>query len=424
MLRWFENLPDLHPEEDLDILVADESVERLMSIVRERQKRGVPCDIYSVTGVMRTKYKGIPYYPPHLAAELLDNTELYQGYIPVPSKKYHFLSLAYHAVFHKGPASDLSKDREVRRESTMSSSTNSHFQALRALRDELGLDVSIDIDSLSEYLRQQDWEPSPDLLRKLGETNDWAKHLYAERAERRESVDGVGVIVLRDWALRNGWLPHVLVYLQRMGMTILTIQELTGSTREIAYRFMRGGNWTASPIFPVNGGGPATMISVFDPHPAPLATEDRERYPHMSNGRMLQLKRDLRDMMNQGRKPEALVNTVHTSDDESEAAYYLEIIDPSVIPSLRGLTDGIRPRVDEVPAPLVDQTASAARDVSTASTVTGPKATEPGSARVERQKAASADAIVRRLPGPAKALLRRLPTPVKRLLRRIVAAKP
>jgi hypothetical protein len=433
LLRWFENLPDLHPDEDLDILVADESVERLMSVVRERQKRGVPCDIYSVTGVMRTKYKGIPYYPPHLAAEILDNTELHQGYIPVPSKKYHFLSLAYHSVFHKGPASDLSRDREEPRESTTSSSTNSHFYALRALRDELGLDVAIDFNSLAEYLGEQNWEPSPDLLRKLGETNEWARRLYAERADARESVDGIGVIVLRDWAVRNGWLPRVLVHIQRIGMTILTVQELTGPTREIAFRFMRGGNWAASPLFPTDGGGPAMMISVFDPDPAPVATEDQERYPHTSNGRLLALKRDLREMMNEGRKQKELVNTVHTSDDATEATYYLEVTNHGVIPTLRELVEVLTPRADGAASPVAEDTNSVSGEDAAPTDDSGAQHRLQDSnsqsetvtvSRYMTKRATFATAAFSRLPRPAMTALRRLPRPVKRFLRRIAATGP
>lgn len=338
VLRWFESLPEIVDDDDLDILVADDHIEQVLSIIEKKSTVGIACDVYSVSGRMGTKYKGVPYYPPHLAREILDSSQLHRGSIPVPDTQRYFYSLAYHAVYHKGRRSDLSKQGEEKRESSAATSKHSHFDKLCALRDELRLGVSIDFDSLANFLHEHSWEPGLDLLRKLGESNGWARELYKKRASSRQPIDGLGVFILRNWAVRKGWAPHVLVRLQKAGFVIIMVQELMGDRQSRAHAYLRGGNWGSSREFPVNSGGPAMLIAVFDPDPKPVAEGDRKQYPHMSNGRIIEIKREIRAMMNKGREPDALVNSLHTSDDESEAVYYLELIVPETLPQVRKIT--------------------------------------------------------------------------------------
>lgn len=341
VLRWFETLPDLRDGEDIDILVADDSVEQVLSVVQGRRTEGIPCDVYSASGRLGTKYKGVPYYPPHLANEILDNAERYQDRIPVPSRKHYFYSLAYHAVFHKGRRSDLHKSSEERRESETGTSTHSHFHTLCRLRDELGIDVSVNFSSLAEFLREQSWEPGLDLMRKLGESNGWVKQLYEKRASKSNLISGLSVFVLRNWAVRKGWAPTLIVRLQQLGFVVLMVHELTGDRHDVARRHLRGGNWGTSREFPVNSGGPAMLIVLLDPAPKPIRKRDRRQYPHMSNGRVIDAKRELRQMMNQKRRRDALINSLHTSDDEAEALYYIELIVPETVPALRKAANAV-----------------------------------------------------------------------------------
>lgn len=334
VLRWPEDLPNLADDDDLDILVADEDIEKVLSVVEAKSTVGVACDVYSVSGRLGTKYKGVPYYPPHLAKKILDRA-VRRGNVPIPSREHYFYSLAYHAVYHKGRRSDLSRNEEKKRTSADSTSKHSHFDTLCGLRDELGLSVSIDFESLADFLHDNAWEPGLDLLRKLGEKNGWVRRLYEKRAATREAIDGIGVIILRNWAVQKGWAPQILVRLQQAGFIIVAVHELTGERQATAHAYLRGGNWGSSREYPINSGGPAMLIAVFDPTPRPVAEADRAQYPHMSNGRIIEVKRELRSMMNKGRKPNTLVNSLHTSDDESEAVYYLELIVPEVLPSVR-----------------------------------------------------------------------------------------
>ena len=64
-------------------------------------------DLYSVCGAPGADYQKLPYYPPYLAEQLLARSVMHRDLCAVPSPRDYFLSLAYHAVYHKGAASGL-----------------------------------------------------------------------------------------------------------------------------------------------------------------------------------------------------------------------------------------------------------------------------------------------------------------------------
>ena len=106
VLRWFEQLPNIGPDEDVDMLVADGSLAIALEIMHALP--GIqPCDVYSETGLARSDYAGTPYYPETVARRVLDGAVRHNDVCLVPNRWDYFHSLAYHAVYHKGPRSDL-----------------------------------------------------------------------------------------------------------------------------------------------------------------------------------------------------------------------------------------------------------------------------------------------------------------------------
>ena len=106
VLRWFDSLPAIAPGEDLDLLVDDAHLETVRKILTN----GVgiqPIDLYSVSGHSGSDFRGMPYYPPNCASQMLDGAIVHRNLCRVPALREHFLSLAYHAVYHKGSASGL-----------------------------------------------------------------------------------------------------------------------------------------------------------------------------------------------------------------------------------------------------------------------------------------------------------------------------
>jgi hypothetical protein len=113
VLRWFETLPELEKGEDVDLLVDDADLERVRALL-ETGPGLQPLDLYSVTGLPGSDYGKMTYYPPYLAEELLERAVDLRGLCKVPSPREHFLSLAYHVLYHKGLDSGLKRRGESR----------------------------------------------------------------------------------------------------------------------------------------------------------------------------------------------------------------------------------------------------------------------------------------------------------------------
>ena len=94
VLRWFDNAINQKIEEDIDLLIHDEDIERFEKILNINV--GIyPCDCYSINGVPGYDYLGMAYYPPRIAKEIIENRVKYKSKINVPHEKRYFLSLCY-----------------------------------------------------------------------------------------------------------------------------------------------------------------------------------------------------------------------------------------------------------------------------------------------------------------------------------------
>ena len=175
VLRWFDTLPHVAPGEDIDMLVADADLAILGSFL-DNISGSVPCDIYTAGGLPGTQYKQRPYFPAALAHSTLSRRLLQDGLYPVPSPADHFHGLAYHAVYQKGPASGLpTMHADV---PPLAEPEHDYAAVLGALRDQLGFETSIDMESLDQHLAERGYRPAkPDLLN-LSKSNPWiASHL-------------------------------------------------------------------------------------------------------------------------------------------------------------------------------------------------------------------------------------------------------
>ena len=173
VLRWFETLPDVEPGEDIDMLVADADLPILAPLLNP-VAGGTPCDIYTVNGLKGTQYKGMAYFPAALAEKTISRRQTYKQVFEVPSPEDHFMGLAYHAVYQKGPASGL----PTRYSDVDPTSRPEHDYAghLRRLADSLGLDVAIDMESLDEVLASKGYRPEPAMRAALMQVNPWIAH--------------------------------------------------------------------------------------------------------------------------------------------------------------------------------------------------------------------------------------------------------
>jgi len=342
VLRWFESLPDLSPAEDADFLVDDDDFEQILAILDEGP--GIqPCDVYTVTGLPGSDYyrnsvtQNVPYFPPCLSEAILKSARPYKGICKVPSEEHHFLSLAYHAVYHKGPRSGLPSAQGKTRPN--SRPAHDYPSILGALARKLGIDVRITLEDLDEHLEAKGWRPPRDMLARLGPRDPWIRRLVRRTAcgpeDRRLSV-----FILRQEGLNRGGLASLVAMLEHYGFEIVTTKILTPRESRYAAGLVRGGNWGRGP-YKISGGPPAAAVVTYDTEPLPMSFSRKRRFPEMTNARLL-AKRDVRDAFNRDHPDLEPCNVLHSSDNGHEALDYVQILMPELLGEIQTKTRQIR----------------------------------------------------------------------------------
>ena len=222
ILRWFEDLPNLKKGDDIDMLVHDDDLAKIKDLFVVLPT-GTPCDIYSVAALSGSSYcKGVAYYPPHIAQEILDTSIMYKDIYRVPDPKHHFLSLAYHAVYHKAEESGLpcSKDSPV----TTPIGERSYRESLLTLGESLGVKVIPDLQSLHELLTRCGWTPRLDVLHRIAICSKWLTSLVhevltgkaasSETIRNRLNIHGLGVLIESDCPAFMEYLWRDFCYFQ------------------------------------------------------------------------------------------------------------------------------------------------------------------------------------------------------------------
>jgi hypothetical protein len=322
LLRWFEELPRVPRGEDLDLLVDDES----LATVRDLLDNGPgiqAVDLYSVCGAPGADYRKLPYYPPYLAEQLLERSVRHRDVCSVPSPRDHFLSLAYHALYHKGTASGLPLDSKTK--ASAKRTEHDYVAILSSMSRRLGVNVQITLTDLDGYLDSQGWRPPHDMLVRLARKNKWLRTLVRQSFDDPADA-GLAVFLVRREALARGGVKRAAKLIAEQGFQIVeTIVFEPGRIETIA-RSIRGGNWGSGP-WPKSGGEPVAAIVASDPAPLRPTRRERRKFPQLANARLL--KKDLiRDEFNANRPAAEHCNTIHSSDNGREARDYLRLIAP------------------------------------------------------------------------------------------------
>jgi hypothetical protein len=358
VLRWFETLPEVDPGEDIDVLVADEDLPALRSLVRSH--RVAPTrqtfDVYSVTGLPGSDYRGIPYLSPTLAARLLERSVLLRGRYRVPCPEDHFDSMAYHAVYHKGLRSGLPAGEGAAVAAT--GAEHDYADVLAGLAAQVPVSVPLTLEGLDAYLAAKGLRPPLDTLEKLAETNPWLRdHLETAFGPADAGLPGLAVFVVREQAaglvdrlgdelLREGWQPMETI-------------RFDAATAERVRTGVRGGNWGAGP-WPVGGGGPVAYVVAFD-----LAATTGDGGPGDTE-RVTVSKLAIRRRLLAATPSGARFNPLHSSDNPRQALDYLELVaDPGLVDRLRSRIAGLHADM-RFPFPVVELLPSHRRRAVTA----------------------------------------------------------
>jgi len=320
VLRWWQNLPEVSPGEDIDILIMDEDRDIIDDLLVVQQV-GQAVDLYTVNGTNGGAYHDTTYFPPRFANSILKSRQLYKNKYYIPDKEHYFLSLAYHAVFHKGKNSHIpgfTNAPEMKPE-------HEYKEVLERLSLDLGFANVIDVNTIIEGLGERDFLPSPDALTMLEKVQpslaDLQPALYCD-------IRGgeLNIFVVRKECMNDGYIEILKdIILSNYRFDILSEFELTGEQARYLEFNMRGGNWGKGP-YKRSGGSPDYLIVAFDFFPEPLSNKLQSMYPRFTNLRFLECKNEIRQQVNCLTGFNKAYNPAHTTDNESESLWFLRRI--------------------------------------------------------------------------------------------------
>ena len=324
VLRWFEQLPQVERGHDIDLLIADEHVDRLVDLLTYWPV-GQPIDLYSVSGAPSYDYSpwfvegperhAMALFPPHLSRCILERAVVRDGLFRVPSKQDHFLSLAYHAAYLKGPYSGLRSRAQPQRQPA--SSSHDYAAALKELATGAGLRLPHPptFEDLDDLLARHGWRPPPDTLERLALWSPWLQSRIYHGATA--APEGLVVFFIRQQAVDDGLGQILIRGLELRGFEILLVRDLDADERAWLTRATRGGNWGPGP-YSRSGGLPACAVAALDVFPAaPAAPEPCAAPP--DNDRVQTTKVLVRRWVSSAQPLADQYNPLHSTDNKRQA---------------------------------------------------------------------------------------------------------
>lgn len=333
VLRWFDSLPQVEAGEDIDILVADEHLDyvRTLLVARPTSRRSQKFDVYTVSGLPGSDFGGVPYYPPTFAREMLRDAVWLRQTYRVPSLQHHLDSLGYHAAYHKGWTSGLQDGAAPGR--SRQPSDHDYETVLSKLAAELGTELVVTLAGLDNYLAGKGLQPPLDTLERLEPRNPWIRTHFFDRLPAIDPVfEGLAVFVLRERSRER--VEAATTVLDHEGFEVLDVLRLTPYEQTVVADRVRGGNWGRGP-WQRSGGLPSVLVVAYDLAPR-LSPDDGDR---LTNLRIPEAKAALRRSLLEGVAPADLYNPVHSSDNPRQALDYLEVAGGA------DLVAGVRARV-------------------------------------------------------------------------------
>ena len=333
VLRWFNNLPFIEENEDVDILVEDSDLARVHSLI-DKKPGIIPFDIYSKTGLPGSDFNHLPYYVYSLAERVLKDSILYKGVYKVPTPEIYFYLLAYHVVFHKGENSGIqSKQYKV---APTIKSDHDYLYHLKTISSQANIDRNdFTLEGLHSYLENKGYAPQLDTQYKLSLQNQYLKAYLEDvhhQSELLKNFEGLVCFVIREKITEAGFLEDAVKFIQKAGFTIIQTTMLDESLKDQFTKHVRGGNWNQGP-WPSNAGNPSAIVVAFDVLPIKPDPHDHKKHPGLTNKRILG-KSEIRKFLNMMFPDKTeWCNGIHSSDNEIQAVEYLTLagLDEDVI---------------------------------------------------------------------------------------------
>lgn len=308
VLRWADDVPMTAKEEaenyhDVDHLIDHSYIRSIMKFAATRPGK-IKCDFYSSSGRSGTSYKGMPYYMPIHARQILAQRVLDKRGFYRPSAEDEFFAYAYHLCYHKGHRSGIPTGLGIPHEK---SPARDYHLGLLSMAENLGISLpnNITLIKLHKFLIENGWAMSNDLMVRwpdphpvlvaLMDLEEKASKLDLEAAKR------LTVFILRD-DCDLPKLQEAALTLISDRFTILEKIDMDEDAQNRTMRMTRGGNWVekykSDPVKPI-----IAIICLNSDEAGPLpvsmsAAKLSKRYPHLENTDIL-IKRVIRERINQ-----------------------------------------------------------------------------------------------------------------------------
>ena len=346
VLRWFENLPEVDPGHDIDILVADADLAKLDDL-GSFWPLGQPIDIYSETGDRGFGYAPphlhpkhphmMAVFPPHLGRRVLENAVLRDGLIRVPNRRDHLFSLTYHAIYLKGDHSGL-VSRNDPGGGARHRASHDYAAVLSQLARQAGIDLPAQptFEDLDDMLGDHGWRPPLDTLERMSVWVPWVKARYFGTDDDNTSLKGLTVFLIRQKAVEEGLKDKIVSMIKARGFEVLATKDCAGAEREELARDTRGGNWGEGP-FGSSGGPPACAVATLDVLPRQVEPTLAENHPLLENGRIVEAKTVIRDLLNEGRKPQETYNALHSTDSHGQGWRMIRAVFPDRVEHIKAI---------------------------------------------------------------------------------------
>lgn len=329
VLRWFEDLPENPSCRDIDMLVADESVEQIKDLISPwpgKQR----LDIYTETGANGFAHRPfteheMALFPWHTAQDILDGAVMYKDLCLVPSPLHRLLCLAYHAVYFKADGCGLAS--VYAEHDSGSHPFHDYERSLRKLMVEAEITPPepLTLEALDRLMETYNWRPPMDMLERMAVWSPWVeRHFFSEPLW--DLPEGLTVFFVRDLAIKLGLLSDIRAAIEDHGFEILDQCELNADDQDMVTRNFRGGNWGKGP-FPVDGGKPGHIVAAIDVFPRKVTGKLRKDQPLLANARIVSAKRSIRNRVLQlaGSEP---FNPLHSSDNPRQALEAMKAVFP------------------------------------------------------------------------------------------------
>jgi hypothetical protein len=145
---------------------------------------------------------------------------------------------------------------------------------------------------------------------------------------------GLAVFFIRRAVFDSGIETEIWRIIDSCGFEVLRSIDLDDEQTKAVATATRGGNWGPG-AFTVDGGPPMRLLVAFDVKPTRLTNEQRQRYPHLENGHILEAKLKCREFISEKMPLNGRFDPVHSTDTSAQAWDVVRMIVPDEESSLR-----------------------------------------------------------------------------------------